>query len=406
MGTRNGRNRERRTDLNLVDFEQAFDVAEEKQRTRLHSYNNLQQVSWLREGMRRAKSVCRIVTPYGLGTGLLIAPDLVLTNAHVIDEHPEPDTSWVEFNYEIDWEGNPTQVDRFRMVEVLKTDPYLDYSIVVVDERPGEEYGFINIRDTREPRPESVSCRFPVLVQHPRGGFKHLALTGNVLLATHEQRMYYTTPAEPGSSGAPVFDNLWRPIAIHKAGEPHVLPDKRRVVLNEAVILTHIVEHAREVIGATEHTVNVMADLLDSGCFDHPESCVNLDWYISNPRLHRAFKMDARGTKSETPLLAAAAGVAAGAAARHWNLDHHKETQLRPLELQIHDGANITIDNPMDFSREVFFEEAFDMLRSPDVVPHLKDIGRELPFYDMAPLAAAFLGGLKIGTASYPQDVR
>lgn len=411
METRNGNRRERTTDVDVKTFDRIFDPKLEQEQERLQRYNNLQQVSWLREGLRLSEGVCRVVTPHGLGTGFLVGPDLVLTAAHVIDEAPEPDRCWVEFHYEMDWEGKPTPVSRFRLLEIQKTSAKLGYTLLLVDERPGERFAVIPIRDARRPRPGSVASRYPVIVQHPRGGFKHLGLMGNLLVGVQEHRMYYTTPAEPGSSGAPIFDNLWRPMGLHKAGVPHVLPNGHRVLLNEAVILADIVEHAQDVLGLTDHTVNVMADLLISGCFDQAVNDVNLDWYISNPRLHRAIKLDARGADEVIPLIAAAAGVAAGAASAHWSAAERTPTAAsrekpRSMKLQLANGVTIEIPNPLHRSREVFFEEAYDRLRDPGVFSHLRGIGRDLPFYETAPHAAAFLSGLRAGVTSYEASAR
>lgn len=57
------------------------------------SYNNLKQISWLKEALRRSRSVGRVVTPEGLGTGWLISNELLITNNHVIANQPKAGTA-------------------------------------------------------------------------------------------------------------------------------------------------------------------------------------------------------------------------------------------------------------------------------------------------------------------------
>jgi len=48
--------------------------------------NNLKKISWLRQGLEFSSSVCRILTPIGLGTGFMIGSGLLMTNHHVIQD--------------------------------------------------------------------------------------------------------------------------------------------------------------------------------------------------------------------------------------------------------------------------------------------------------------------------------
>ena len=102
---------------------------------------------------------------------------------------------------------------------------------------------------------------------------------------------------------------------MHHAGGPKRLNDGRVVILNEGIILSGVIADAGDVLGFSEHLPNVLSDLISSGCFDLDAQAVDLDWYISNPRIHNAIKLDARGDNEIAMLIAAGAGVAAGAAA-------------------------------------------------------------------------------------------
>jgi len=63
-----------------VNFEPPTEVGLEK----IFGVSHLKSVAWLQRGVAAAASVCRVVTPNGLGTGFVIAGKRLLTNCHVI----------------------------------------------------------------------------------------------------------------------------------------------------------------------------------------------------------------------------------------------------------------------------------------------------------------------------------
>lgn len=392
------------TDINVKSFDAAFAIENSMKLEKIvPGYNNLQQLSWLREALRRAQSVGRIVTPLGLGTGWLISEELVLTNNHVIDSQPKSSTCWIEFNYEVDWQGKPAPVDRCEIEDLVKTAKFLDYSILSVKGRPGEKYGFTDIRKSKRPSLTSSATHYPVVIQHPRGGFKQVALTDNLLVTVGQTQVWYTTDTEPGSSGSPVYDQLWRPFALHHAGGPKRLDDGRVVILNEGIILSEVVADAGDIIGFSEHLSNVVSDLISSGCFDPDAQAVDLDWYLNNPRLHSAIKLDGRGDNEIAMLLAAASGVAAGAAAAHWAHVTSKENVDTSDILKLNFSSSYAVEVPgvEAMSADMIFEYLYHELKSEEAKSYLKGVGRDNPYFEFASLAAAFLSGVAAGAVAY-----
>jgi V8-like Glu-specific endopeptidase len=212
--------------------------------------------------------ICRveIATTQGqiYGTGFLVAPDVVMTNYHVIeavhrgkrgtptslgptaqvndvtfrfdykvlnnsrDVHPGTCYSLTVDDWLIDW--SPVSVADLQRTGLPQPDE-LDYALLRVDGRPGDEpiggrtnakappRGWIQLHDP--------ACAFEpgsplFIVQHPSGGPLKLALDTDAVIALNENktRVTYRTNTEPGSSGSPCFNQDWTLIALHHIGDP------------------------------------------------------------------------------------------------------------------------------------------------------------------------------------------
>jgi V8-like Glu-specific endopeptidase len=222
--------------------EEALSIPEEVGLEKILGINNLKQIPWIERGLLVSKSVCRILSPKGLGSGFLIAPDLLMTNNHVL---PSPDAaaqSVAEFNYQQDFEGNLLPNCRYRLdITRFQTSIGLDYTIVGLVADPSkpdlESWGNVLLNPYADPVPgEHV-----VIIQHPNGGLKQIALTANQVVNLWEHRLHYTTDTMPGSSGSPVFNDRWQVIAIHHAGgdiQVNAKGDKRFV--NEGILMSAI----------------------------------------------------------------------------------------------------------------------------------------------------------------------
>ena len=204
--------------------------------------NNLKQIAWVEQSLQVSRSVCRILTPEGLGSGFLIAPDLLMTNHHVIGATQTAAQSVAEFNYQHDLAGNLLPSYRYRLdVNRFYTNPHLDYTIVglLADLAKPDLATWGHLR--LDPSAEPVAGEHVTIIQHPNGGFKQIALTANQVVGLWEHRLHYTTDTMPGSSGAPVFNDLWQVIAIHHAGgDLQVNAQGARRFINEGILMSAI----------------------------------------------------------------------------------------------------------------------------------------------------------------------
>ncbi|WP_342548846.1 endonuclease [Paenibacillus sp. FSL P2-0089] len=228
--------------LHITPDEQEWQGNEELRREteqlimeKIHRDSNLLPIDFLSKGVERAKAVCRIVTPAGLGTGFLIGRGLVMTNHHVLASVEEATGSQVEFGYE---ENGKIVKLALKPEEFFITSPFeeLDFSIVACETAGIEDV--IPVKLMRSPttitRGEYVN-----IIQHPKGRQKEIALQDNTVSYVYEKVIHYTTDTEPGSSGAAVFNNQWQLVALHHAG--WYTDNDQQQAVNEGIRISAIV---------------------------------------------------------------------------------------------------------------------------------------------------------------------
>lgn len=207
--------------------------------------NDLLPVSFLHEGAEIAKAVGKITfverSMEGFGTGFLIGPDMIMTNNHVISNHEVASKAFIEFNYEFDENGNPLQEARYSLDpdRLFITEEGLDFSIVGVRGRPGDQFGWIPL--LKDPlvitRHERV-----YIIQHPQGRRKEVGIHDNKIQRVLTHLLRYTTDTEPGSSGSPCFNKDWKLIGLHHSkGERDSKTNK--YTNNEAVRISSIARY-------------------------------------------------------------------------------------------------------------------------------------------------------------------
>jgi endonuclease I/V8-like Glu-specific endopeptidase len=194
---------------------------------RIIGENDLLSSVFLERGAEASKSVCCILERgTRIGTGFLVAPRVLLTNAHVIPDAETAATCVAEFNYEDRLIGvgiEPTVVFRLAPQELFYTSPEdeLDYTLVAVqptsDSNALSHFGFLRLDPSvaNALRGECLN-----ILQHPNGAPKRVALRQNRFTALLERYVHYESDTLPGSSGSPVFNDQWQVICLHHAGVP------------------------------------------------------------------------------------------------------------------------------------------------------------------------------------------
>ncbi len=205
--------------------------------------SNIKDILWLQMGLKAAKCVCRLLLDNGRrGSGFLVSDDLLLTNHHVLPTPQSAAHAIVEFNYQYDFSGSMKISTRYKLDAThFKTNIVLDYTIVRVIQEPAQTslktWGYVDINAQAEP----VHGEHVIIIQHPGGEPKQIAMTENYVKSVSPPYIRYTTDTRPGSSGAPVFNDGWQVIALHhRSVIEQTSIRNRRQKLNEGILISQI----------------------------------------------------------------------------------------------------------------------------------------------------------------------
>ncbi|MFJ6618079.1 trypsin-like peptidase domain-containing protein [Kitasatospora sp. NPDC091335] len=176
-------------------------------------------VAFLRRGAELATAVCRLLVTHAdgttcYGTAFRIGPDLLLTNHHVLYADGRAAVAveaW--FGYEQDLDGRALTYRTVRCDTATAVGrPEGDWAVIRAAGPLPEDALVV-------PLPERVTVAEGdrvCIIQHPHGLVKKLAVRHNVVRHVDEQVVQYWTDTDHGSSGAPVFDERWRLVALHR----------------------------------------------------------------------------------------------------------------------------------------------------------------------------------------------
>ena len=204
--------------------------------------DTLRPIAFLQRGLEVSRSVAYIgvqsVHKRWSGTGFLVAEDLLLTNNHVLQSSDLLLNSIFRFNYEDDFQGRaqPSEEYRAKLNGLFHTNRALDYTLIQLDGKPGNKWGWLPLRSRNVRRRDRVN-----IIQHPAGRPKEISFQNNFVEYLGGNVVQYVTSTLNGSSGSPVLNDGWEVVALHHAGGDISEPTtQRRYFRNEGILIDRI----------------------------------------------------------------------------------------------------------------------------------------------------------------------
>jgi V8-like Glu-specific endopeptidase len=205
-------------------------------REKIIGENTLRHVNYLELALEAAKAVVHLcVTNHqgqqSLGTGFMVASDMIMTNNHVIASETEASTTEYSFNYQLGRDGKLLEVALAQAMPkgLFYTNPDLDYTVIQLANAPGSAFGYLKLNAALVHKDDRVA-----IIQHPGGHLKKISMQNNFVAYADRQVVQYTTSTLPGSSGSPVFNDKFEVVAIHHSGGMLVEPGSGHYHLRNA----------------------------------------------------------------------------------------------------------------------------------------------------------------------------
>lgn len=166
----------------------------------------------------------RGINGHWYGTGFLVAPNILLTNNHVLHNETVAAAARIEFDHELPLgqlvsptrtvASIPFALDPARLFVTSPAEGGLDYSFVWISQKAAERFGTIPMLRGSF----SVRLGEPVfIIHHPQGEPKQVSVDDTETLGINEDCLLYAADTDYGSSGACVFNSDGRLVALHHA---------------------------------------------------------------------------------------------------------------------------------------------------------------------------------------------
>jgi len=194
-------------------------------------------------------------------TGFLVRDDLLLTNWHSFFDTESDKKDWEEQKKINRAKKHARQTKALFGYFNNKCDPDLyeldpettficsakyDYCLISIKGNPGRKWGVIELPEKPHALPNKV-----IILQHPNGQPQKAVYKNNDLIPRSDSSDYlkycikYIADTQSGSSGAPVFDESMRLIALHHSSDRHA-EDFSSEVRNEGVLIEYIIEDIKK----------------------------------------------------------------------------------------------------------------------------------------------------------------
>lgn len=166
-----------------------------------------------------------------------------MTNWHVFRRADWATNKSVIFGYENGEDGVALPGEKFKLQpdKFFYSNEDLDFAVVQVDGNPGQDFGIIDISNQGKVQ-DGISVN---IIQHPGGELKKIAIRDNELRFHDEKIIQYWTDTEHGSSGSPVFDDVWNIIGLHYQENSSTDVSGAAIYFNEAHTISAILENLK-----------------------------------------------------------------------------------------------------------------------------------------------------------------
>lgn len=162
------------------------------------------------------------------GTGFLVAPDILMTNWHVVEASlygaSDPKGVIARFDCEVDVSGAETPGRVCGLADDWDCGHSalvgLDYALIRLKEAPGEDptgggtRGFVRLDGAHRPNADEPL----IILQHPDAMPLKLSIGTVTKVDVNGRRIQYSANTMGGSSGSPCFNAALEPVAMHHRG--------------------------------------------------------------------------------------------------------------------------------------------------------------------------------------------